>query len=400
MMQQVELFLKSCRSQQTRNNYEVSFQKYIDFVGENNLFCDNNPRQIEDKIIEFILSLRDEGKSHSAISNYLHPIKAFYKINDVVLNVYKISKFMPEQIKVNKDRAYTREEIGKMLSVADERMTVVVLLMASTGLRIGAIPFIKKRNLQDYKITVYESANEEYYTFITPECKKAIDFYIDFRTRYGEELDDNSPLIREQFDIRDKFAIKNPKQVIHKTIQWNLRVLAIKCGIRKNGDRNTRQEVMMSHGFRKFFTTQLVNSEVNPEIREMLLGHKIGLTSAYYRPTEQKMYEEYQKAVNNLTINEENRLKIKVQELEGDSNEIQDLKREINDINANFQGLTKLIETYADFWNKPATIEPGDRTHIEEQTKLQKISNDLEKKGVKVAGHFWGSSKSKLGRVI
>ena len=112
MMQQVELFLKSCRSQQTRNNYEVSFQKYIDFVGENNLFCDNNPRQIEDKIIEFILSLRDEGKSHSAISNYLHPIKAFYKINDVVLNVYKISKFMPEQIKVNKDKAYTHEEIG------------------------------------------------------------------------------------------------------------------------------------------------------------------------------------------------------------------------------------------------------------------------------------------------
>ena len=66
--------------------------------------------------------MRDKGKSHSAISNYLHPIKAFYKINDIVLNVYKISKFMPEQIKVNRDRAYTHEEIGKMLEVADHRM--------------------------------------------------------------------------------------------------------------------------------------------------------------------------------------------------------------------------------------------------------------------------------------
>jgi hypothetical protein len=28
----------------------------------------------------------------------------------------------------------------------------------------------------------------------------------------------------------------------------------------------------------------LVNSKVNPEIREMLLGHKIGLAAAYYRP--------------------------------------------------------------------------------------------------------------------
>ena len=315
-MQQVELFLKSCRSQQTRKNYEVSFQKYIDFVGEKNLFCDNNPRQIEEKIIEFILSLRDEGKSHSAISNYLHPIKAFYKINDIVLNVYKISKFMPEQIKVNRDRAYTHEEIGKMLEVADERMRVVVLLLASTGMRIGAIPFIKMRNLQENKITVYESTNEEYFTFITPECKKAIDFYVDFRSRYGEKLDDTSYLIREQFDIRDPFAIQNPKQVIHKTIQWNLRILAIKCGIRKNADRNTRQQVMMSHGFRKFFTTQLVNSNVNPEKREMLLGHKIGLASAYYRPTEQEMLDEYMKPVNSLTINEENRLKIKVEKLE------------------------------------------------------------------------------------
>ena len=59
MMQQVELFLKSCRSQQTRNNYEVSIQKYIDFVGgDNNLFCSDNVRQIEDKIIEFIVPLK------------------------------------------------------------------------------------------------------------------------------------------------------------------------------------------------------------------------------------------------------------------------------------------------------------------------------------------------------
>ena len=48
----------------------------------------------------------------------------------------------------------------------------------------------------------------------------------------------------------------------------------------------------------------------------MFLGHKIGLTSVYYKPTEDEMLAEYMKAVNNLTINEENRLKIKVDLLE------------------------------------------------------------------------------------
>jgi integrase len=70
-----------------------------------------------------------------------------------------------------------------MLGVADERMKIVILFLASSGIRIGAIPLIKMRNLQENKITVYESTNEEYYTFITPERKKAIDFYLDFRSR-------------------------------------------------------------------------------------------------------------------------------------------------------------------------------------------------------------------------
>src|SRR5437867_5550972 len=148
-------------------------------MGDNDLFCQNNPRPVEAKIIEFIMTLRDEGKSYAAILNYLNAVKGFYKINDVMLNSHKINKFMPEQIKVKKDRAYTHEEISKVLDVADERMRVVILLLASSGIRLGAIPTIKLRNLSDNKLSVYENTRQEYITFITPECKKVIDFYLD-----------------------------------------------------------------------------------------------------------------------------------------------------------------------------------------------------------------------------
>jgi hypothetical protein len=47
----------------------------------------------------------------------------------------------------------------------------------------------------------------------------------------------------------------------------------------------------------------------------MLLGHKIGLASAYYRPTDEEMYQEYLKAVVNLTINEEYRLRLEMHRL-------------------------------------------------------------------------------------
>ena len=72
---------------------------------------------------------------------------------------------------------------------------------------------------------------------------------------------------------------------------------------------------MIAHGFRKFFTTQLVNSKINPEIREMLLGHKIGLTSCYYKPSIDEMYSEYEKAIDNLTIDPANRLQRKIETL-------------------------------------------------------------------------------------
>ena len=64
----------------------------------------------------------------------------------------------------------------------------------------------------------------------------------------------------------------------------------------------------------------------------MLLGHKIGITSCYYRPTEQDMYEEYEKAIDNVTINEENRLKRKVEKLEVEKSQITFLATEISEI--------------------------------------------------------------------
>jgi integrase len=244
-------------------------------------------------------------KSYSAIRNYVSAVLAYYKINDVFLNTTKINKFMPSATKVRKDRAYTYDEISKLLSIADERMKVIILLLASSGIRIGAIYSIRLQSLQEMKLTVYENDREEYFTFITSECKKAIDVYLDMRSRYNEKLNDDSYLIREQFDVKNP---GKPRQVKTLTIERRLIDMAIRLGIRNN-------QVPIAHGFRKFFTTQVINSRVNPEIREMLLGHKIGLASSYYRPTEQEMLEEYLKAEDNLTIDPANRLRRKIETL-------------------------------------------------------------------------------------
>lgn len=372
--EELKLFFSSIKSEQTKIKYKIYFKKYLKLTGltVKEIVSEKDPRTIEKQIISFINMMKDEGKNYGTIHNYKSMILAFYKINDIVLNLAKINKFMPEQRRVKKDRGYTREEIAKMLQFCDERERVIILLAGSSGVRIGAIPSLRFGNLENYKLTVYEGFKEEYFTFITPECKQAIEIYLDMRSRYGEKIEDDCYLIREQFDVKDSLAIRKCRPIARGTIQWKLRDIA------KRSDVGSKQ-VPNAHGFRKFYTTQLINSKVNPEIREMLLGHKIGLASAYYRPTEQEMYKEYQKAVNNLTINEENRLKLKIEVLEGDSNEIQDLKNQVNEQNAKINDVMELIklrmENDKDVWKVGEYEKHSD--------KVKTIDECLSRKGIK-----------------
>ena len=86
-MEELDLLLDSCRSEITRQHYKHYFKKYQDFMGAEDLFYGNNPGLIEQKIIKFIMQLRKSGLSSNGILCYLAPVKSFYAINDVSLNV-------------------------------------------------------------------------------------------------------------------------------------------------------------------------------------------------------------------------------------------------------------------------------------------------------------------------
>jgi len=200
----------------------------------------------------------------------------------------------------------------------DERARVVILLMASTGMRVGALCTLKIKDLIKipdyylYKIVVYSnSPKDRYYTFCTPECAAAIDSYLQYRKRFGEVIKPQAPLIREQFDIDDPFHIQSPKQLKHDGV-----VYIVKQALKRSGKKT--KEVMQSHGFRKFAITMMKKAKVDFSDREYLVGHKHsrGLDVNYDRTTEEDRLSEYLKAVDLLTINSENRLKIKIQQLE------------------------------------------------------------------------------------
>lgn len=345
----INLFEQSIKSEYTKNVYRICLNIYFLFPGSSKFIeCDHStdPRKVEKHIIDFVISKKKEGKGFSAIKNYFSAICKYYKMNDVYINTNKILQYLPEFRKSKKDRAYTHEEIQSLLDIADDRFRTVILLLASTGMRIGAIPDLRLRNIEKnsidslitiHKITVYEGFKEEYTTFTTPECSLAIDNYLKMRERYGEKLNPNSYLIREQFDVRDQFAISKCNEVKGNTLTRKLIDLAERSGIREKEvlqagkNRATiRKDVPIAHGFRKFFSSQLVKSDVKSELRWLLEGHNLkGNDSNYVRISEKRLQEEYEKAINHLTINEENRLKRTIETLKVDKSRIDMLEAKI-----------------------------------------------------------------------
>jgi hypothetical protein len=83
---------------------------------------------------------------------------------------------------------------------------------------------------------------------------------------------------------------------------------------------------MLCHGFRKFTDTQMIESKMDGLKKEMMLGHDIWLEKSYYRPKDEDVLAEYDKAINNLTINEENRLKRRVEKLEVEASQLDRLQ--------------------------------------------------------------------------
>jgi integrase len=368
----ISKFRNSPKTRQDFINWLKVFVKYCDKklkINSNGntdlLLFNNDTRKIQTVIKQFIDSLYDESKlSPSTVRCYYLAVKQFYQSNEITLNWPVIKDYLGimTSIKRDYDMPYTYEEIHKMVDKADERERVIILLLASTGMRRGALPelkigdlkWIEKYNI--YEITVYAGYKEEYKTYCSMECATYINSYLDFRMRNKEQLTKQSYLIRKQFDTRNKQGLikisdaRDPPEK-HKITMRNLESIIYRLiydsGIREHdkkksrlGDRHVN---MASHSFRKFFENKCLESGIDPFYVSALMGHRskgIGVERHYYRPDsingEFSLLELYaKKAMPFLTISEENRLRLKNQELEmrmqADTQRITEAERQIRE---------------------------------------------------------------------
>jgi len=188
------LFVYAIRTQITRDYYLRRLRTFFDFIKilpnakierRRNHFA---ALAIKDhdwtfsKIIGFLQYQKDrverEEITAATLYNFVKALKLFCEMSDVPVSWKKITRGLPKVRSFANDRAPTIEEIRKMTEYPDRRMKSIVFTMASSGIRLGAWDYLRRKDIEPItkdgrivaaKVTVYAGEEDEYISFITPE---------------------------------------------------------------------------------------------------------------------------------------------------------------------------------------------------------------------------------------
>jgi len=293
------VFRKS-RSESSVNTYLGAVKQFVKFMGCEGF--DDLATGIQSGQIDLVRSLNswldklDQGNRSPQTQNvYFAAVKKFV---DVVLPdlEFKWKRVdLPTVYRVEEDRVPTKEELKTLMYHGVLKDKMITTFATSSGVRENTLANLK---VGDVDLETYEDVGVvyvkplavkgrvPYMTCITPEAKKFLQQYLEYRERSGEEIGPESPII----DI----------SVAGLRLRWHR--LLKKAG--KDEKPRTFYALRM-HTLRKFFRTSMELAGVSKSFTEKMMGHKGYLDQAYFKPAVDQIVNEYRKAIPNLTIMEE-----------------------------------------------------------------------------------------------
>jgi hypothetical protein len=126
-----------------------------------------------------------------------------------------------------------------------------------------------------------------------------------------------------------------------KAIMKAMTVLLLQTGLRGiplEGQKYKRFNIMMNHGFRKFFETNTFKAGMDHMYLRRLMGQKSGLEDAYLKLSEEELLEGDSKhigyigIIDQLTIDETNKLRREVETLTIEKSKVDERRGRIDEL--------------------------------------------------------------------
>ena len=334
------LFEATIKSEATLRTYQIHLRKLLEYskIKDYDSLITLKPKQIQDLLEDYLLFLRKKLSGNS-IPSIFSCYQSFFSYHVDGVNFKRIKRMFPAKEIQSGKEAYTTNQVRSLIdNTVSRKIKAIIHFMASSGVRVGALHELRLKHIEDMpneckSVLVYADTISEYTTFITPECYQAIEDYLTYRKRKGELI------------TKDSFVFVKPNGQQHDDDDLSIslcRLSTSKLDRKKSGVRYT---VSSSHGLRKRFNTILkMNKEINISIAEKLLGHSssVQLDNVYFTPSKEQLFNEYQKAIPDLLLDEKYKLKIKIEELESDKdNRILELENKLETLNEFVKSFSK-----------------------------------------------------------
>jgi integrase len=208
----------------------------------------------------------------------------------------ELKKHMPVQRHgVTREGELTPEVLQDVLShTGDSRLKAAVLLMLTSGLRIGELIELTLDDIDMKRNMIYVSdlvakTGVDRRTFFTGEAKEALTTYLKERDTYIKRSKTYTPRLKKEF--------KESKKVFATTTNV-LRTGMINT-LKKSGhhqsDPRTNRGRLHPHSLRKYFSSTLKLAGMQEDLVEYLMGHSTGLSNAYRTYSAKQLQEQYQK---------------------------------------------------------------------------------------------------------
>jgi site-specific recombinase XerD len=142
-------FVNSLRSPRTKEVYDTTLRLFMKFHNIDSYSALLQLDDIQEKIKAYIIDMVNRELSTSFMNISLASLKNFFEMNEIEnLGWHKLKRFMGEKTPEHEDRRYYHEEIHTLLNASDLKLKVIILLMSSAGLRVGALSTLLVKHLK------------------------------------------------------------------------------------------------------------------------------------------------------------------------------------------------------------------------------------------------------------
>jgi site-specific recombinase XerD len=251
-------------------------------------------RKINDQILDFKDFLDTQSLAPMSIANRMKAVNSFYKHYYIQIPISPRSEKLVLPLEEN-TIIPTKEDIRKVLEIADPLEKAIVLVGASSGLAVADICNLKLGDFNngydpDTGITKLRlrrvKTNFDFITFLTPETSKAVKAYIDFRNRIIKKEKRRAKQIDKQKTVNDYgylFVCRHVPDEYLTTHDENLRkldestIISMYQSLAEDARINYKfgsWNTFRSHRLRKWFNNQLKKAGCDLETKEFLMAHR------------------------------------------------------------------------------------------------------------------------------